>query len=140
MAVLEQRCGVAEQRALAVGDAGRERGDERVDLARASAASARNCAQPLELPLLQPPVGERRVLDGVEHAEQQVRERDPIAERRIELRDAQREAAAHRVEPVLVELRSHGLISLACRSAERGAIAAEREQRENSCGRGGSGA
>src|SRR5205085_11687755 len=61
-----------------------------------------------ELALLLQLVGERRVLDGIEHAQEQIGEDDMLSKRNRELRDAEREAAAHGVEVPLVELlRSH---------------------------------
>jgi len=48
-------------------------------------------------------VGERRILDGIEHAEQQICERDLLAKWSRELRDAQREAATHAIEALLIE-------------------------------------
>ena len=99
--LLEQRGGLGEQRALAGAESGRKRGDERVDF-RYRRSRPQERAQPLELALLHGLFGEWRILDRVEHAKQQVRERDLIAERRIELGNAHREAAADLVEPALV--------------------------------------
>ena len=88
--VLEERLGVGEEIALAVGDAGRKRGAKCVHL-RGRRPLGEELAEGAELPLLQPRVGEGGVLDGIEQAEEQVRERDPRPERQLELRDAEGE-------------------------------------------------
>ncbi len=103
MKILEERLRVGEEIALAIGDQAGERGAENVHLPPRR-RHAHEAAEGLELALLQLPVLERRILDRVEHAQEQVGERDTLAEGQIELRDAESKAAAHRIEMALVEI------------------------------------
>ena len=106
--ILEEGLRVGQQNALALGEAGKA-GAKGVDL-RAGGPLLQELPERVELALLQQPVGEGCILHGVQHSQQKVRERDPIAEGRFEPRDAKREGAAHRIEMALVELRrSHAV-------------------------------
>src|SRR5207248_8339977 len=100
-----QECPVVrEERPLGVADAVGKGSVEGVDL-RSRGRSHEKLAERGELALLVELVREGRILDGVEYAQEQIREGDVLAERRGELRDAEGEAAAHGVEMPLVELR-----------------------------------
>jgi hypothetical protein len=107
--VLEERLRVGQQSALAFGQATGKAGAKGVDL-RAGGPLLQELPERVELALLLQPVGEGRILHGIQHSQQQVRERHPIAERGVEPRDAKRERAAYRIEMALVELRrSHAV-------------------------------
>ena len=104
VSVFQKSPGVCEERPLAVADAVRKGGVEGVDL-RPRGRLDEKLAEGGELALLVELVREGRILDRVEHAQEQIREGNVLAERRGELRDAEGEAAAHGVEMPLVELR-----------------------------------
>src|SRR5207253_1008395 len=96
VSVLEERLGVGEQRVLSVAHR-RKRRAKRLDLGRRGSL-LQELLKAGEQALLEQPIGERRILDRVEHAQQEVRQRDAIPKRGLELRDAESEAAAHRIE------------------------------------------
>ena len=104
MAILQERRSVRQEVPLAFGEAGGKGGLERVDLRRRGRLRE-ELAERAELPLLQELVAERGVLHRVQHAQQEVGERHVLPKRWVELRDAEREAPAHRIEVALVELR-----------------------------------
>ncbi len=102
--VLEERPGICEEIPLAVRDAVGKGIAEGIDL-RERGTLGEKLTEGGELALLVQLVGEGSILDGVEHAQEQIGEGDMLAKRSRELRDAERKAAAHGLEMALVELR-----------------------------------